>query len=82
MTPFYRSMLLWYAIGLIVLAGPITAYAYVGPGAGITMIGALWALFLAIVLAIIGILFWPIRALLRRMRLGKQATKEADSEIH
>lgn len=45
-----------------------TAHAYFGPGAGITMLGALWAVILAVVLAVGGILLWPIRALILRRR--------------
>jgi uncharacterized iron-regulated membrane protein len=40
-------------------------FAYVGPGAGITMLSALWAVILAVGG---GILFWPIRSLLRKLR--------------
>lgn len=44
------------------------AMAYVGPGAGITILGALWSVILAIALAIGAVLFWPIRVLIRRRR--------------
>lgn len=44
------------------------AAAYIGPGAGITMLGALWGVIVAIALAIGAILFWPIRILFRRRR--------------
>jgi hypothetical protein len=52
-------------LGLTV-SGP--AMAYIGPGAGITMLGALWGVVVAVVLAIGAVLFWPIRALLRRKK--------------
>jgi hypothetical protein len=44
------------------------AAAYIGPGAGITMLGALWGVIVAIALAVGAILFWPIRILFRRRR--------------
>ncbi len=44
------------------------AMAYIGPGAGITMLGALWGVIVAVVLALGAVLFWPIRALLRRRK--------------
>jgi uncharacterized protein HemX len=47
----------------------------VGPGAGITMLGALWAVIAAILLTIGGLLFWPIRTVLRRRRRNADATK-------
>jgi hypothetical protein len=47
---------------------PLTAHAYVGPGVGITMIGALWGLIATIGFAIVGILLWPLRSLIRKIR--------------
>lgn len=59
-----------FAICLAVVALTATgpAFAYIGPGAGITMLGALWGVIVAIALAIGAVLLWPIRALLRRRR--------------
>ena len=57
---------LYLTIIALTLSGP--AMAYIGPGAGITMLGALWGVLVAIVLAIGSVLFWPIRALMRRRR--------------
>ena len=44
------------------------AAAYIGPGAGITMLGALWGVIVAVALALGAVLFWPIRILLRKRR--------------
>jgi flagellar biosynthesis/type III secretory pathway M-ring protein FliF/YscJ len=44
------------------------ALGYIGPGAGITVLGALWGVLVAIVLAIGAVLFWPVRILFRRRR--------------
>ncbi len=49
-------------------SGP--AMAYIGPGAGITMLSALWGVVVAVLLAIGAVLFWPVRALMRRFRKG------------
>jgi hypothetical protein len=57
---------------LLILATPTLSLAYVGPGAGITFLGALWAVITAIVLAVGGFLVWPIRAFIRRRKLNKQ----------
>lgn len=56
----------------LTLSGP--AMAYIGPGAGITMLGALWGVIVAVVLAIGAVLFWPIRALLRRKKQAPAGT--------
>jgi hypothetical protein len=50
------------------LASPIPAFAYVGPGAGLSLIGAFWALILAIFTAVFFLLAWPVRRLLRNAR--------------
>jgi membrane protein implicated in regulation of membrane protease activity len=47
---------------------PTAAFAYVGPGAGLSLLGALWGLVAAIGTAIAFIVAWPIRKLLRRTR--------------
>jgi hypothetical protein len=56
------------ALGLVLFATP--AFAYIGPGAGITMLGALWGVIAAVVLALAAVLLWPLRMLLRRRRKG------------
>ena len=53
------------------------ASAYIGPGAGITMLGALWGVVVAVALALGAVLFWPIRALLRRRKATPAATPAA-----
>jgi len=55
---------------LIVLAGP--AQAYVGPGAGVSLIGAAVGLIFAIVLALGVIVLWPLRRLLKRRKTARQ----------
>jgi len=58
---------------VVILANP--AVAYVGPGAGLTMLGALWAVIAAVALVLVGIVIWPVRLYLRR----RKATAEAKS---
>ena len=62
-------------ITLALFALPDLALAYIGPGAGITFIGALIGLVLAVLSAVGFILFWPIRRLRRRMK-ARKAQKE------
>ncbi|HEX6141561.1 MAG TPA: hypothetical protein VFZ01_02490 [Geminicoccaceae bacterium] len=56
--------------GALLAASP--AFAYVGPGAGLTAIGSVIALVGAIGLAIVGFLWYPIKRL-RRRRQGVAA---------
>jgi len=60
----------------LALALPEPAQAYIGPGAGITAIGTVIALIGAILLAIIGFLWYPIKRLLRKRAQGKDTDRE------
>lgn len=57
----------------IFLSAPLMAQAYVGPGAGLSALGALWALVLALFTAVFFVLAWPVRRALRRRRAARQA---------
>jgi uncharacterized membrane protein len=45
---------------------PQLAHAYIGPGAGLSAIGTLVALIGAILLAIVGFVWYPLKRLLRK----------------
>ncbi|WP_205042044.1 hypothetical protein [Rhodoligotrophos defluvii] len=53
------------------LVSPTAAFAYVGPGAGLSLLGALWALIAAIATALMFVLAWPIRRMLHRRRTAR-----------
>jgi peptidoglycan/LPS O-acetylase OafA/YrhL len=65
------------AIVLIDLALAGSAQAYVGPGAGLTAIGTVLALFAAVSLAVVGFVWYPIRRLRRRRR--SESAQQMDS---
>ncbi|MFA5938523.1 MAG: hypothetical protein WC809_04130 [Sinimarinibacterium sp.] len=52
------------ALGTLAAAAP--AAAYVGPGAGLSLLGALWAVIATIAAALFFLLMWPLRRLIRR----------------
>lgn len=63
-----------YVPALLVLAAsslPGAAEAYIGPGAGLSAIGSLLALIGAVLLAIVGFVWYPVRRLLRRGKAAK-----------
>jgi len=61
------------ALLLLLVVSP-AAVAYIGPGAGISVLGSLLGILGTIVVAIGAIIFWPIRKLMkRRKRAGKTA---------
>lgn len=68
-------------IAIFVIAGtflfPTTAAAYVGPGAGLSVIGSLLALIAAVILAVVGFVWYPIKRI-RKKR--KARTREDDSQ--
>ena len=70
---FAAAPRLLIAAFLCLSAGP--AYAYIGPGAGLTAIGTVLALGAAILLAIVGFVWYPVKRL-RQSR--KAAATEAD----
>lgn len=64
----------------LVILNPVLAQAYIGPGAGISAIGALWAVVLALVFAIGGLVIWPLRAMMRRKKAAATTSENvADS---
>jgi hypothetical protein len=54
-------------VGLLA-ASPSIALAYIGPGAGITAIGTAIALLGAILLAIVGFVWYPLKRLRAKLR--------------
>lgn len=44
------------------------AFAYVGPGAGLSLLGAFWALLTAVVSSLAFLVIWPLRRVLRRRK--------------
>jgi len=69
-------------ISALVWLMPSVAYAYIGPGAGISAIGSLLALIAAVLLAIIGFFWYPIKRIVKkRQNAGKEAS-DTDKEPH
>jgi membrane protein implicated in regulation of membrane protease activity len=63
---------------LALIATPATAY--VGPGAGISVLGSLLGILATIFVAIGAILFWPIRKLMRRRKAKKETEVSGDTD--
>ncbi|MEO0424860.1 MAG: hypothetical protein AAF184_21165 [Pseudomonadota bacterium] len=64
----------------VALAVALPAEAYVGPGAGLSLLGALWGLLVAVVAAVGFIVFWPIRKMLRTARAETRAPGAGDRD--
>ena len=74
---FAAARQLVIAAFLCLLAGP--AYAYIGPGAGLTAIGTVLALGAAILLAIVGFVWYPVKRL-RQSRKAAAAEEQKPTE--
>ena len=48
-------------------------FAYVGPGAGFAFLGSFFSILLSLLAGIASLLLWPLRAILRMFRSGKNA---------
>lgn len=64
------------ALGLGIAILPVAAQAYVGPGAGLTAIGTMVALLAALILAVVGFVWYPVK---RLMRAGKTPAQGPDN---
>lgn len=73
------KLMITFTTALALFSFPQTIAAYVGPGAGLTLIGSLIGVVVAILVALGVILFWPVRALIRRIR-GKKPDATSATE--
>jgi len=66
----YRTTILLATVAALAVLGamPAPAAAYVGPGAALSLLGALWGLLVAIGAAVAFAVAWPIRRYLRSRR--------------
>ncbi|MGH8249920.1 MAG: hypothetical protein ACREVI_04360 [Steroidobacteraceae bacterium] len=55
------------------------ALAYVGPGAGLGMVVAFFAMILAVLATLFGLVLWPIRYLARRRKAAAAGTAPPES---
>ena len=72
-----RVFIFSLAVAALLLAASQSAEAYIGPGAGITAIGTVIALIGAILLAIVGFVWYPIK----RLRAKNKKTKKTDEAL-
>ena len=71
--------LIGLALALALLTLPTAAQAYVGPGLGLGAAGMVLAVIFSSILAVVGIIWYPFKRLIRRFRKsGKAKSKNAD----
>lgn len=67
----------WLLFAAAAALGAPAASAYIGPGAGLSLIGAFWGLILSLLAALLFIVLWPFRKALRQRRQAEEAVEEA-----
>lgn len=61
---------------LLLLLTSNIAHAYVGPGLGLGVIGAIFGTILAVFLAIVGVIWYPIKRLFKKRTQSKDKADE------
>lgn len=72
-----RMLLGWVALSAML--APVPALAYIGPGAGLGVIGTVVALIGAVLLAIVGFVWYPVKRMLKKRKAGAEANQDSDS---
>lgn len=70
-----------FALICLLFVFPMPAYAYVGPGIGLTAIGAALAFFAAVFLVIVGFVWYPVKRLRQRLK-AKRESAASPSDSH
>ena len=66
---------------LVLTIGTVnTAAAYVGPGAGLSLLGALWGLLLSVGAALWFVILWPLRRMRKRAQLKRDEAEAAGAD--
>ena len=74
----YAPSIVSLAFLLVVsLLFPSSAFAYVGPGAGLSAFGSLLALIAAIIIGLFGFLWFPIKRMMKKL---KKSQEEGDAQ--
>jgi len=65
---------------MFLLLAPVgAAVAYIGPGAGISVLGSLLSILATIVVAIGAIIFWPVRKFMKRRKARCESPPGAEA---
>lgn len=57
---------------LISAASPTPALAYIGPGLGLSMLASLLSVLVAVLLGIVGFLWYPMKRLIRAIKTARK----------
>lgn len=66
---------------LVITIGMVnSAAAYVGPGAGLSLLGALWGLLLSVGAALWFVIMWPLRRMRKRAQQKRDEAQPAGTD--
>jgi membrane protein implicated in regulation of membrane protease activity len=71
-----KSLAIAITTALTLAATP--AMAYVGPGAGLSLLGAFWGLLVAILAAVAFVVVYPIRRMMRARKRPAQTLEQGE----
>ena len=77
-----RRKIIWSLIAWVWCIAPPAAFAYIGPGAGISVIGTAIAFIGAVLFAIVGFVWYPLKrlaAFIRNMGAQEDDDKKASA---
>jgi membrane protein implicated in regulation of membrane protease activity len=72
-----RPLAMAITTALMLAATP--AMAYVGPGAGLSLLGAFWGLLVAILAAVAFVVVYPIRRMMRARKRPAQTLEQGEA---
>jgi membrane protein implicated in regulation of membrane protease activity len=67
-------------VTLALLITAPAAFAYIGPGAGISLVSSVLGILGAIFLGLFAVLAWPVRRMLKRRKAAREAAEGAAME--
>jgi membrane associated rhomboid family serine protease len=65
------------AAAALLFAVPAVALAYVGPGLGVGALAAFFGAVLAVLLAIVGVVWYPVKRLIQRRKAGAKSGSDS-----
>lgn len=76
-----RTTLFWVSQLCIIVGFSVvqSAQAYIGPGAGLTVIGTILALVAALFLAVVGFVWYPAKKILNRMKRTENSAEDSSA---
>lgn len=66
-------------LALVPLAPVSTAFAYIGPGAGMSVLGSLLGILATIFVAIGAIIIWPLRKFMKRRKARRNSPSNTET---